>query len=69
MVGDLMLSQSTNMVNEKPNIQHSISATVELVKAGIVHHFIIGCLLNDGFTKEKAETILRWAINLAKVNK
>lgn len=56
-----------SLAKEKPDVQSSIEAVVELVKFGIVHNFIINCLINDGFTKEKAETILRWAIMRSKI--
>lgn len=52
---------------DKPDVQTSIEAATELVKSGIVHYFIINCLINDGFTREKAETILRWAIMRSKI--
>jgi hypothetical protein len=56
-------------MTKEMNIQDSINAAVDLVKAGVVHYFIIGCLVNDGFSEEKAETILRWAIQISKRDK
>ena len=51
-----------SLVKEKPDVQGAIEAATELVRAGVIHYFIINCLVNDGFTREKAETIVRWAI-------
>jgi hypothetical protein len=57
------------MIKEKLDIEQSILAATELVKSGVVHYFIVGCLVNDGFSEEKAETILRWAIQNCKEGK
>lgn len=69
MVGNLKSLQFTKMQKEKSNIQDSISAAIVLVEAGVVHHFIVQCLMNDGYSKDRAETILRWAINNCKGSK
>lgn len=64
MAGSLKLPIYTNVdiPEDKTATEVTIYATIDLIQKGISHKIIIVCLLSSGYSAERANTILRWAI-------